>query len=250
VKAAVDMHDDEATRRQATPSGQEGRPGMQFPLRTLLLASSGVAVAAAILGPAYRAARPEARPMLLAFWSSLAAITLGYLWFQWRGHVRRLTAAGPIRFSLPRYDHFQSWWLTYASVPLGGVLLTITLAMCWVFMRQAMRRNEGSIPSGAMIGAYLGFLLASAIHFIYRPRVFLRPILLGEEGIVVRRRVLPWSRFKRASWHHLEPHRLTLYASDRGYSVEASPTQKEEIEALVRMKTEFEKDERKLGPGF
>ena len=224
--------------------------GMRFPLRSLLLASSGVALAAALLGPAYRAARPDARPMLLAFWCSVAATLLGYLWFQWRGHVRRLMAAGPIRFSLQRYEPFQSWWMTYASVPLGGVLLTIGVAACWLFTREATRSDEGSILFGAMIGLYLGFLLTAAMHFIYRPRTFLAPMLLGEEGVVVRRRALPWSRFKRASWHHLEPHRLMLYASERAYSAEASAGLKEEVEALVRTKTQFEKDERKLAPGY
>ena len=77
-----------------------------------------------------------------------------------------------------------------------------------------------------------------------------RPILLGEQGVVVRRRVLPWASFKRASWHHLLPNWLMLYGSERAYAAAAPEAIKSDVEAFVRTKTRFEKDERKLAPGF
>jgi hypothetical protein len=48
----------------------------------------------------------------------------------------------------------------------------------------------------------------------------------------------------------LLPNWLMLYGSERTYAMESPPALKADVEAFVRTKTRFEKDERKLAPGF
>lgn len=224
-------------------------PGMRFPLRAMLLVTSGAALLAAALGPAYRMAAPESRSMLLAFWLTLLAMLTAYLWFQWRGHTRRLAMAGPIRFALRRPDLPNA---SFVTIIFAWGLLLFSLAGIYAYTMEVIHQRSSSenlAIVGINAGAFIGFLLVAAVHFIYRPFVHVRPVLLGEHGIIVRRRVLPWGSFKRASWHHLLPNWLMLYGSERAYAMESPPALKADVEAFVRTKTRFEKDERKLAPG-
>jgi hypothetical protein len=223
------------------------QPGMRFPLRALLLVTSGAALLAAVLGPAYRAAAPEARSTLLAFWLTLLGALAAYLWFQWRGHARRLAMVGPIRFQLQRPDLPNPSFVTIICD--WGLLLFSLLAIYAFTIELIHDRSFSQIAGGCWAGGIISFLMISALHFIYRPFVHVRPMLLGEHGIVVRRRVLPWGSFKRASWHHLLPNWLMLYGSERAYAAAAPEALKNDVEAFVRTKTRFEKDERKLAPG-
>ena len=86
------MSDAELQAFEPTDAAAPTTPGMRFPLRAMLLVTSGAALLAAGLGPAYRAAAPESRvdaAGLLAddCWRCCSA----YLWFQWR---RACAAAG------------------------------------------------------------------------------------------------------------------------------------------------------------
>jgi len=229
-------------------------PGLRFPLRAMLVVTSGAALLAAALGPAYRMATPESRSTLLAFWLMLLAVLVGNFWYQWRGHARRLAKAGPIRFTLQRpdlrrYSLIES--VGAAATFLASLMVLLcSLMMACVFTLEVARSAGGTGVFGAMYAAgMIGFWMSAAMYFLYRPFAHMRPILLGEQGVVVRRRVLPWGSFKRASWHHLLPNWLMLYGSERGYAVAAPDAIKSDIEAFVRTKTRFEKDERKLAPG-
>jgi hypothetical protein len=231
---------------ESTEAPSPREPGMRFRLRALLIVTSGAAILAAALGPAYRAARPDSRSTLVAFWLAVLATLLAYLWFQWRGHVRRLALAGPIRFTLRRPDLPHSSRL---AIILAWMLFVISASMGYAVSVNTMSSNGPSLMVGSYSGLIIGFLMVSAIHFLYRPFAHARPIQLGEHGIIVRRRVLPWGGFKRASWHHLLPNWLMLYGSERSYAAEAPAALKEDVEAFVRTKMRFERDERKLAPG-
>ncbi|MBA4107750.1 MAG: hypothetical protein C0485_18610 [Pirellula sp.] len=248
------MSDAELQVFEPTDAASPTTPGMRFPLRAMLLVTSGAALLAAGLGPAYRAAAPESRATLLAFWLTLLAVLFGNLWFQWWGHAQRLARAGPIRFTLQRPD-LRNYSLiesvvAFATFLVSLLILLSSLVMACVFTLELVRRAGGPGIFGAMYAAgVIGFLMDAAIYFLYRPFAHMRPILLGEQGVVVRRRVLPWASFKRASWHHLLPNWLMLYGSERAYAAAAPEAIKSDIEAFVRTKTRFEKDERKLAPG-
>jgi len=230
-------------------------PGIRFPLRAMLLVTSVAALLAAAVGPAYRAAAPESRLALVAFWLMLLGVLAGNLWYQWRGHARRLATAGPIRFTLQRPDlrRYSLIENIGAAVTFLASLLVLlsSLAMACVVTLELVRSGGEAGVFGLMYAAgMIGLWMNAAMYFLYRPIAHMRPILLGERGIVVRRRVLPWESFKRASWHHLLPNWLMLYGSERTYAMESPPALKADVEAFVRTKTRFEKDERKLAPGF
>jgi len=242
------MSDAELQAFESAEASAPPEPGMRFPLRAMLLVTSGAALLAAVLGPAYRAAAPESRSSLLAFWLTLLGTLAAYLWFQWRGHTRRLALVGPIRFALQRPDLPNSSFLT---IIFAWGLLLFSLLGAYIFTLELIRdRSEPGIFGPSYAGIVNGFLMVSALHFIYRPFVHVRPMLLGEHGIIVRRRVLLWESFRRASWHHLLPNWLMLYGSERAYAAAAPEALKADVEAFVRTKTRFEVDERKLAPGF
>jgi hypothetical protein len=155
---------------------------------------------------------------------------------------------GPIRFALQRPDLPNP---SFATIICAWGLLLFSLLAIYTFMMEVIRQRSSAEIVGALwAGGIIGFWMVSALHFIYRPFVHVRPMLLGEHGIVVRRRVLPWASFKRASWHHLLPNWLMLYGSERAYAAAAPEGIKNDVEAFVRTKTPFEVDERKLAPGF
>ncbi len=230
-------------------------PGMRFPLRALLVVTSGAALLAAALGTVYRMAAPDSRLTLLAFWLMLLAVLAGNLWYQWRGHARRLAKAGPIRFTLQRpdlrkYSLIESIGAS-ATFLASLLVLLLSLMMASLFTLELARRGGEAGVFGAMyVAGMIGFWMNAAMYFLYRPFAHMRPILLGDQGVVVRRRVLPWESFKRASWHHLLPNWLMLYGSERTYAAATPDAIKAEVDAFVRTKTRFEKDERKLAPGF
>lgn len=235
----------QALNRFDAPAPRE--PGMRFPLRAMLLVTSGAALLAAVLGPVYRAARPDSRSTLLAFWLAIIATTLAYLGIQWRRHVRRMALAGPVRFTLRRPDLPHS---SFFAIICASALFIFSISVAYGASVSGLSDSGPGAFGGAYAGMINGFLLISAIHFLYRPFAHSRPIFLGEHGIIVRRRVLPWESFRRASWHHLLPNWLMLYGSERGYAMESPPALKADVEAFVRTKTRFEKDERKLAPGL
>ena len=77
---------------------------MRFPLRSMLLLTTGLALLAATIGPLYRGAQPEARSSVLVFWVGiLAALTLFGL-IEWRQSIRRQTVVGQLRFQLRRVN--------------------------------------------------------------------------------------------------------------------------------------------------
>lgn len=238
-----------------TDTASPPEPGMRFPLRAMLLVTSGAALLAAALGPAYRAAAPGSRSTLLAFWLMLLAVLAGNLLYQWRGHARRLAKAGPIRFTLQRPD-LRKYSLiesigALATFLASLLILLFSVMMGCVFTLEVARHDGGTGVFGAMYAAgMIGFWMNAAMYFLYRPFAHMRPILLGEQGVIVRRRVLPWGTFRRASWHHLLPNWLMLYGSERAYAAAAPEAIRNDVEAFVRTKTRFEVDERKLAPGF
>ncbi|BBO36116.1 hypothetical protein [Lacipirellula parvula] len=228
--------------------------GPKFSLRTLLLVTALGAAVAAAAGIAYRAAPAGSRATLLTCWLTIAAVHVSYLAFQWRAHTRRLTLAGPIRFTLQRPDLRND---SNAAIILAAFvfvcfasLLVLSLSMAVLFTLHSidMRSGPGVVPT-TCFGVIVGFMMVAAIHFLYRPFAHARPILLGDQGVIVRRRVLRWQTFKRASWHHLLPNWLMLYGSGRKYAAAVPDALKTEVEALVAARTRFEVDQTKLAPG-
>jgi multisubunit Na+/H+ antiporter MnhB subunit len=251
----LSMSEGELHPRELTAAPASLEPGVRFRLRAMLLLTTASALLAAALGPAYRTAPPEARPGLLGFWGAILSVFAGYLLLQWRGQCRRLSRAGPICFSLQRPDCEDSSplriFLTCCQLIFGVGVLGLAGLSAVGFTSAATRSADGMrmLPA-AILGGMMGFLMTAAIHFLRQPFLDPRPMLLGERGVIVRRRVLPWERFKRASWNHLLPNWLMLYGSGRTYAAAVPEAMRADVEAFVQTKTRFEKDERKLAPGY
>ena len=71
-------------------------------------------------------------------------------------------------------------------------LLLFSLAGIYAYTMEVIHQRSSSenlAIVGINAGVFIGFLMVTALHFIYRPFVHVRPVLLGEHGIIVRRRV-------------------------------------------------------------
>ncbi|WP_428306974.1 hypothetical protein [Lacipirellula sp.] len=232
----------------------DASPGSKFSLRTLLIVTAIGAVVAAAAGMAYRAAPEGSRATLLTCWLTIAAAHISYLAFQWRAHRRRLTLAGPIRFTLRRPDlrndsNAALIIATFAFLFFASLLiLSLSMAVLFTLTLIDMQSGPGVLPA-ICFGGIFGFMMVAATHFLYRPFAQARPILLGDHGVIVRRRVLRWESFKRASWHHLLPNWLMLYGSGKKYAAAVPDAWKTEVETLVAARTRFEVDQTKLAPG-
>ena len=226
-------------------------PGMRFPLRSMLLLTTGLALLAATIGPLYRGAQPEARSSVLVFWVGiLAALTLFGL-IEWRQSIRRQTVVGQLRFQLRRVNR--------PGRSIIGILCAWVMLFYCIFMaygathtfgrfQLANGRATGQFLVVFFSGAFIGTYIVAAIDFVTRPWTYSGRIELGESGVMIDRRAVPWSDFRFVEWHDDYPNRLVLLQKERTYLAAVPSALQDEVEALIHSKTTFDM-EKKTAPG-
>lgn len=217
-------------------------PGMRFPLRSMLILTTGIALLAATIGPFYRQARPEARMPVLALWVGIIAVVALFGWFEWWRSIRRKVAAGPLHFvlrevNLPRRSIIGilcAWGMLLYSV-FGAYAAT------HMFSSSNFGGGSGGMFLPVVIpGVFIGALVVAAIDYVSRPWAYTGLVEFGELGVIVDRRALPWSRFLHASWHEEYPNRLILRTGKWTYLEVAVPGAiRSEVEAFVGARTNF-----------
>lgn len=220
-------------------------PGMRFPLRSMLILTTGIALLAATIGPFYRQARPEARMPVLALWVGIITVVALFGWFEWWSSNRRKVAAGPLQFvlrevNLPRRSIIGilcAWGMLLYSV-FGAYAAT------HMFSRSNFGGGSGGMFLPVLVpGVFIGALVVAAIDYVSRPWTYTGLVELGELGVIVDRRALPWSRFLHASWHEEYPNRLILRTGKRTYLEVAVPGAiRSEVEAFVGARISFGDD--------
>ena len=225
-------------------------PEIRYDLRRLLLTTTALAILAAVAGPVYRQAVPEARSSLLAMWTGALGVVTAYLLMRWRAHARRTYFAGSVRYRLARPDvprHLLRW----ALIPWSALLAYSTATIVAISYSASRSSLQPPLAMGAFAGGLLGFLFIAAAHFLYQPLVRKQPIAMCEDGVIIANRVIPWTSVVRTWQHHLYPSWLMLSTWTRSYAAEVPAHLHEEIEAFVREKTAFTlfDDDDQLTPG-
>lgn len=222
-------------------------PGMRFPLRSMLLLTTGLALLAATIGPFYRGAHPEARSSVLVFWVGILTALALFGLFEWHKSIRRKTLVGRRRFQLRRVNR--------PSRSIIGILCAWVMLLYCVFMaygathtfsrfQRADGPGVGQFVTVFVSGAFIGVYIVGAIDFVTRPWTYSGRVELGESGVMIDRRALPWSHFRYASWHDDYPNRLVLQHQKWNCLAAVPSSMKEEVEAFVRTKVIFDVDER------
>ncbi len=236
----------------ATSRPESSDPGMRFPLRSMLLLTTGLALLAATIGPFYRGAQPEARPYVFAFWIGILATMTLFGSLEWRQSIQRKRIAGQLRFELRRINR--------PSRSIIGILCAWGMLLYSIFGAYGMTHSVGAfhLAGGASVGQFLtvcvsgvfiGALVVGAIDFVTRPWTYSGRVELGERGVIIDRQALPWSDFRYASWHGDYPNRLVLQHQTWTCLAAVPSLMRDEVEAFVRTKTIFDVDEIKKAPG-
>ena len=208
---------------------------LRFPLSGFLIAATVVAIIAAVMGPAYRAVRPGSRATFLAFWSTFLLCGLGYLALHWYRHLRRRHVAGTIRFRLQQANRPNS---SFAVILFGWGLFTLTMLNAYAFTSELIRFGGRSTNDAIGAGVMNGLLAIAAVHLLYRPFARANPIRLGDRGLIVGDRPMPWTSVSTVSPNPLHHSQLLLATwHEKPYVAEVPTGLRERVEAFLATRT-------------
>jgi hypothetical protein len=221
-------------------------PGMRFPLRAMLLLTTGMALLAATVGPLYRQAHPEARSSVLVFWTGvLTALTLFGL-FEWRGSIRRRQFVGQVRFQLKRVNRpsesiviILCAWIVLLYCIFTAYAMTHAFGQFHRLTGRSTSSFVGVCVTVFIAGASIGAYMVAAIDYVTRPWTHSGRVDIGETGVMFDRRARRWSQVRHALWHDDYPNQLLLQFHKWNCEFAVPSSVRRDVEAFVRTKTEF-----------
>ncbi len=177
---------------------------LQFSLRWLLIAVTGLAVLFGILGPWLRNANREAVVVL----AGLAVVTIVVFsatlaLISWRFN-RRCRKAGPVLWALPRYR--KRLWRNVSVVVLGIYALML-LAMIGLYSSAPWMGPAG--PRGfwdPILNSGFGFFAFMVATLVFSQSntglmsLFSRRTLACEQGLIDQLGFIPWKEVKDDEW--------------------------------------------------
>jgi type II secretory pathway pseudopilin PulG len=220
-------------------------PTIRFRLRTILVATTILAVAAAIAAPYWRAQPPSVRAALLVFWSCSLAFTAMAGWLHLRRSAHLAPQAG--RIVSTTWPTGRKRWLPARG--LIAVTFATAMALFCVTSQSWLiaRRNEQLSPSAALLyagfnGVCYGFMLGGGVLVVAR-----RPLYLCDGGVSGAIGFVPWKYIRHAEWVADRPGVMKLRRLDGDIYLDVPNSVRGEAEAFVRGKTRFV-DEAALPP--
>lgn len=237
----VDSQEIELT--EASPSHP---PGMRFPLRAMLLLTTGLALLAATIGPFYRQTQPESRSSVLVFWTGVLTALAIFGLLEWRNSIRRKKIAGQVRFQLKRVNRTRESLIIILCAWVV-LLYCIFIAYATTHTFAQLRPLNGPTTLSYVVecvtifivGASIGATMVAAIDYVTRPWTHSGRVDIGETGVMFERRAMQWSQVRHALWHDDYPNQLRLQFQKWSCELVAPSSIREKVEAFVRTKTEF-----------
>jgi hypothetical protein len=227
-------------------------PTIRFRLRTMLAATTVLAVLAAIAGPYYRSVENDAaRRSLLILWSLTLVGAAISIWMRIR-ESWRLASNFQIRYIVyARGSRRPGRWSLLCSI---GLCALLGLAVAF-YSHAAVLESRETIPptrlmsqvtrSTVVHGLILGSWTAALIFSLVR-----RPMFLCEEGIPLGKVTFaPWKYIRHAEWQTDRSNSLKLHRLDGDIYVDVPNDVRNEVEAFVRGKTQFV-DDPPIAPRF
>jgi hypothetical protein len=236
-QAAALAPDAELARGSKCPGLNDAPLGPKFSLRTLLIVTAGSAAVALLLGYGYRAAEPESGLVFLLFWGAILSMLMLYLGLHAFRSWQRRQIVGPIRFTLTRVNGPRP---SFVTILVGWGLCMLALLAAYAFTSELIRNKKGADQDALPAGMALGLLGSAGLHLLYRPFTQAKPIRLGDRGLIVGDRPMPWTNVSSAAWNVLDPSQLQISTwHERPYIVEVPIELHEPLEAFVAERTHF-----------
>jgi hypothetical protein len=206
-------------------------PVVRFRLRTMLQATTVIAVLAAIAGPYYRSVDADAQRRLLIFWSMLMLCTgVTFLWRLREGWTRRLRTEA-------RYVVYSTNGKSRRRRSVTRVFMVVALLGCYAsashnVATEPKRSTIGEVGESIYGGLFVGLISSAMLISFVR-----RPLFLTERGIpLATRHFVPWHWIHSAQWLPNQPNVMKLRRLAGDVLIEVSAENREQVEAFIREK--------------
>jgi len=224
----------------ASPSTVPRDPVLQFRLRTLLAATTVLAILAAIAGPYYRTQTEAAQRSLLVFWTTALIFSLAGLWLKWRSCTSIHPRMGSVRFIV-----FRAWRRGIGPIAQSGI---VVCALTWLAY-ESHRTVEGAAKNvtGGMWtapdlfplifrGLWIGIVIGGMLVLLIRV-----PIFVCDRGIRYLEQNITWKQMRQAQWMPGRNGVMRLHRLDGDIYLKAPPQIRKDFEAFMEGKISSEK---------
>lgn len=162
---------------------------VRFSMRSILLATLVIAIAAALIGPELRGIPAEDLGRTALLWGLFFSIVLFQIVRFARKRYRLEKAAGRILVASHWRGTYTGHSWTFGAFLVGGIVISIGIS-CLVMASQALRSNlvEMLIPVAAAT-AFAGVCVSNGVVLIW----WHRTAQFRENGFLYGLRLLPWS---------------------------------------------------------
>ncbi len=219
-------------------------PTIRFRLRTILCATTILAIVAAIAAPYWRRQPPAIQTALIGYWTVVLMFGAFAAWMNWRQSWQLPEVSGRVACI--------GWATGRRRWHAAGSPLVILFSLIGLFAMVAAQstviaeRNDsltfGGIPfSSLAMGASHGFVLGGVVLYLLR-----RPLYLCENGVYGAINA-PWKFIRHVEWVADRPGVMKLHRLDGDIYVDVPNDVRGEVEEFVRGKTRFV-DEAALPP--
>ena len=205
-------------------------PVVRFRIRTLLIATTCLAVLAAIAGPFYRSVNASGQRSLLLLWSLVAVCVAGSCWLRFR---ESFGAKGQqqVRHVVFAPGKLRSRWGAF------GFIVGAAGTLAWLGALSYVVGKAPDSPTHILLyhGIFVGSTAASLVFVFVR-----RPIYLCEEGVpLAKNHVAPWKYIRHAEWVADRPGVMKLRRLDGDIYLDVPKDVRDAVESFVRGKIRF-----------
>jgi hypothetical protein len=168
---------------------------VKFSLRAMLIVTAILAVSLSALSAFIRHFPATVQPELVVLWALLAAFLIGLFAYHARRRYVAEQQAGHVLFSLVPHSYFIPRAPDVARLICGGLLFAVGPGL-WIAYSFTIAQdpNGGTFP----VAPYLIYgLIGSSLGLTC---LWWRRMRIGEDGLVVRSKFVPWDKCFRWYW--------------------------------------------------
>ena len=212
-------------------------PAVRFHLRTVLAATTALALLAGATGALARSVPGNMRAGVLTRWGcdvAVVALVVARHWQKRRQHVR---AAGDVHFILRQTQPVRGAW---RRLPLLWTLfLLIPAGRLWETINPVSTGTP--TPWGVAVGEsvimlpFIWVAVSQVINFV----MSLRPVCVTENGLLAGDEFIGWHQISTVRWHALFRDQLEIstWSTAVRYTLRAPPSLRDKVENLIRAKS-------------
>lgn len=212
---------------------------VRFHLRTVLAATTILAILAGATGALARRVPASMRAGVLTRWGCDVVIVALVVAWHWRKRRQNVRAAGDVHFILRQaqpvrgaWRRLPLFWTLFLLIPAGRLLETINPSSTGTPTPWGVALGESVI-----MAPFIWIAVSQVINFV----ASLRPICLTENGVLAGDEFIGWQQMSTVRWHarFREQLEISTWSTAVRYSLIVPPLLRDQVESLVRAKTCF-----------